>query len=76
MGSPRFPYPDLKAHTPDMESDADGTLWIFAGADSGFEGRTSLFFTQASIHIRPAPADEDENSNNDNDSPSCDHQHL
>lgn len=22
-----FPYPDLNAHTPDMESDADGTLW-------------------------------------------------
>ena len=22
-----FPYPDLNAHTPDMESDAEGTLW-------------------------------------------------
>ena len=58
------------------QSDADGTLWIFAGADSGFEGRTSLFFTQANIRIRPAHADEDENSNNDNDSPRRDHQHL
>jgi hypothetical protein len=56
------------------QSDANGTLWIFTGADSGFEGRTALFFTRVNIRILPAPAagEEDDDSNNHDDSAGCD----
>ena len=27
------------------KSDADGTLWIIIGTDSGFEARTSIYYT-------------------------------
>lgn len=33
-----------------VKSNADGKLWIFAGTDSGFEGRTRLYFTRIKIH--------------------------
>jgi len=48
------------------QSDENGTLWIFAGADSGFEGRTSLYFTRVNVRILPAQAagDEEEDSTN------------
>ncbi len=32
---------------------ADGSLWIFFGTDSGFEGTTSLFYTQATAVLTP-----------------------
>ena len=34
-------------------SDERGTLWIFVGTDSGFEGITSLFYTGVRVHIHP-----------------------
>jgi hypothetical protein len=33
------------------QSAADGTLWIFIGTDSGFEGKTSLYYTAAQITL-------------------------
>ena len=33
------------------QSDANGTLWIFVGTDSGFEGRTSLIYTKVRVHL-------------------------
>jgi hypothetical protein len=27
-------------------ADGEGTLWLFAGTDSGFEGTTSIYFTR------------------------------
>jgi len=32
---------------------ADGSLWIFFGTDSGFEGTTSLYYTQATAVLTP-----------------------
>jgi len=34
-------------------SDERGTLWVFVGTASGFEGITSLFYTGVRVHIRP-----------------------
>jgi hypothetical protein len=42
-----------------VQSDANGALWIFAGADSGFEGRTSLYYTRVRIHLHRHQTDED-----------------
>ena len=32
-------------------SDPSGTLWIFVGTDSGFEGKTALIYTQVRLTI-------------------------
>jgi len=32
-------------------SDPKGTLWIFVGTDSGFEGETSLIYTQVRVQV-------------------------
>ncbi|MBS4021343.1 MAG: hypothetical protein KGZ79_02820 [Dethiobacter sp.] len=29
----------------EITSDADGNLWLFVGTDSGFEGKTVLYYT-------------------------------
>jgi cyclophilin family peptidyl-prolyl cis-trans isomerase len=34
---------------------ADGSLWIFFGTDSGFEGATSVYFTRATAVLAPFP---------------------
>ena len=34
---------------------ADGRAWLLIGADSGFESRTDVFFTRASITLTPSP---------------------
>lgn len=36
-------------------SAADGSLWIFFGTDSGFEGTTSVYFTRAAVVLAPLP---------------------
>jgi hypothetical protein len=33
-------------------SDRSGTLWVFVGTDSGFEGKTSLIYTQVRVQIQ------------------------
>jgi hypothetical protein len=33
-------------------ADADGSLWVFIGTDSGFEGRTELFLTKIELVLR------------------------
>lgn len=35
----------------EVTSDADGNLWIFVGTDSGFEGKTTLYYTQISVSL-------------------------
>lgn len=32
----------------------DGTLWLFAGTDSGFEGRTDLYYDRIAVTLEPA----------------------
>ena len=34
-----------------VTSDSAGRVWIFAGADSGFEGRTEIYVTQVSVGL-------------------------
>lgn len=34
---------------------ADGRAWLLIGADSGFEGRTDVYFTRASVTLTPSP---------------------
>jgi peptidyl-prolyl cis-trans isomerase A (cyclophilin A) len=36
-----------------VTTSADGSLWIFFGTDSGFEGETSLYYTHASAVLMP-----------------------
>lgn len=38
-------------------TDAEGTLWVVAGTDSGFEGRTEIFLTSLRIRLQPMPND-------------------
>lgn len=35
-----------------VETDRTGTLWIFVGTDSGFEGKTSLIYTEVCVGIQ------------------------
>ncbi len=37
-----------------MESDEDGNLWIFVGTDSGFEGRTALYYNSIKVTLEIA----------------------
>ncbi len=37
----------------EMTSDDEGNLWIFVGTDSGFEGRTTLYYTDISVDLVP-----------------------
>ncbi len=34
-----------------LATDADGNMWIFAGTDSGFEGLTTLYYTEVNITL-------------------------
>ncbi len=31
----------------------DGSVWLLMGTDSGFEGRTSLYYTRVSVQLTP-----------------------
>ena len=35
-------------------TDAEGTLWIYGGSDSGFEGRTMFYVTDFTVRLAPA----------------------
>ncbi len=35
----------------EMTSDSEGNLWIFVGTDSGFEGRTVLYYNQIMVNL-------------------------
>lgn len=34
-------------------TDADGTLWVYGGTDSGFEGRTTIYVTKFTARLTP-----------------------
>lgn len=38
----------------ELTSDADGSIWLFVGSDSGFEGLTQLYYDKLSITMTPA----------------------
>ena len=37
----------------EISSDGEGNLWIFVGTDSGFEGTTTLYYTNISVELVP-----------------------
>lgn len=37
----------------EIVSDSAGNLWVYVGTDSGFEGRTALYYTQISVSLVP-----------------------
>lgn len=37
----------------EVTSDGDGALWIFVGTDSGFEGTTTLYYTEIAVELEP-----------------------
>ncbi len=41
----------------DVTTTADGSLWLFVGTDSGFEGRTSIYYDRIEVTLRPTEAD-------------------
>ncbi len=40
----------------EVDSDEDGNLWIFVGTDSGFEGKTTLYYTNIAVTLEPIEA--------------------
>ena len=52
--SPVWDVRRLESEQPlEMTSAPDGTLWLLIGVDSGFEGRTEIYFTRVRAHLRP-----------------------
>lgn len=37
----------------EFTTDADGRIWLFIGTDSGFEGRTELYFDEIELTVAP-----------------------
>ena len=37
----------------EVTTDADGNMWIFVGTDSGFEGLTTLYYTEVNVTLDP-----------------------
>jgi subtilisin family serine protease len=53
----RYELKELATPRPlSVRSDRSGALWIFVGTDSGFEGRTSLIYTQVRVRFHHAEA--------------------
>ncbi|MFM8765288.1 MAG: hypothetical protein ACKOEZ_10700, partial [Spartobacteria bacterium] len=46
-------YRDNRSTKQSVTTSADGSLWIFFGTDSGFEGATSLYYTHATAVLMP-----------------------
>lgn len=40
-----------------VTADDDGSLWLFVGTDSGFEGRTDLYYDRLEFELRPLSAE-------------------
>ncbi|HEX4646317.1 MAG TPA: PEP-CTERM sorting domain-containing protein [Verrucomicrobiae bacterium] len=53
-------------------SDTNGALWIFTGTDSGFEGRSSLYFTQVRVHVHHAESADKKNISGNNNADTTD----
>ena len=42
-------------HTERVRANADGTLWLLVGTDSGFEGITTLYYQKIAVSLMPLP---------------------
>jgi hypothetical protein len=40
-------------HSTPVETDAQGRMWLLVGTDSGFEGRTNLFYQSLEVRLEP-----------------------
>ena len=55
--------PDVAGATPglldgrsiEVVADEAGSLWLFVGTDSGFEGLTQVFFGRIGVRLEPVP---------------------
>ncbi len=45
----------------ETKTDQDGSLWVFVGADSGFESVTGLYFANVEVQAEPVEANPSEN---------------
>lgn len=54
-GAPFQTIERVHKHTFDVTSDAGGNLWLLIGTDSGFEGRTSLYYQSITATLTPVP---------------------
>ena len=56
LSFPRYaPIFRAHRHTERVRANADGTLWLLVGTDSGFEGSTTLFYQQIAVSLIPLP---------------------
>ena len=46
---------DVQSTPARISTPADGRVWLLIGADSGFESRTDVYFTRASVTLTPSP---------------------
>ncbi len=54
LDSDRPPYAMVeRSASVEGTTDDDGNLWLFVGTDSGFEGRTSIYYDRIEVHIAP-----------------------
>ena len=54
--SPNFPFALVKRvhqHTTNVTANASGELWLMVGTDSGFEGRTRLYYQSIRVKLIP-----------------------
>lgn len=51
--APRWEYKTLDSKSSFVRSrtDSDGRLWLFVGTESGFEGRTTLYYTRIAVWL-------------------------
>lgn len=55
-GAPPYALVTLSGSMPrSVSTGHDGTLWLFVGTDSGFEGRTSVYYDRVDVTLTPAP---------------------
>lgn len=53
--APDYAFVTLSGSLPDpVTTDHDGTLWLFVGTDSGFEGRTSVYYDRIVVTLTPS----------------------
>ncbi len=50
-GIPQWELKEVSGGTVEVTADAEGSIWLFIGTDSGFEGGTSLYYTRVRAQL-------------------------
>jgi len=58
--NPRYELKTLDSGNQELTAmtDANGRLWVFVGSESGFEAKTSLYYTMIRLKLTPREADD------------------